>query len=259
MWVDQKTLDRVNYDRKNEPLKIIVKGAPMTHAIVKTPDGTTYVSPILALKFDGLRTLSVGLDESLTHVCLLKHWHTDPKTHRVTRGLFLLSNEDGNPSTGWVGADWFLRDKALFRRVTGGDRIPVADDPRFAPYASPITLPDWFEVKNEQDAADLECVSFDFHDSTVDTLTEEDGDWIIRFDTSWECIITVRFCGVTDAWFKDVVYEILDAEITKTAEGLTFTVLDHLADLDEDQEPPSHDGKPHIKCKRILWKIEIGQ
>ncbi len=231
----------------------------MTHAIVKNPDGTTYVSPILALKFDGLRSLAVGLDESLTQVCLLKHWHADPRTHLVTRGLFHLSNEYGDPSAGWVGADWFLCDEALFRRVMDGERIPLADDPRFAPYARPIILPDWFEVKTQQDADDLECVSFDFHDATVDTLTEEDGDWIVRFDTSWECVITVRFCGVTDAWFKDVVYEILNSEITMSAEGFTFTVLDHVTDLDEDHEPVLHDGKPYIKCKTILWRIEIEQ
>lgn len=229
----------------------------MTHAIVKTPDGTTYVSPIFALRFEGLSSLAVGLDESLTQVCLLKHWHEDPQTYLVTRGLFHLSNEYGDPSAGWVGADWFMGDEALFRRVMDGERIPVSDDPRFAEYARPITLPDWFEVKTRQDADALECVSFDFHDATVDALTEEDGDWIVRFDTSWECVITVRFCGVTDAWFKDVVYEILNSEITMSAEGFTFTVLDHLADLDEDQEPALPDVKPYIQCKRILWKIEI--
>ena len=229
----------------------------MTNAIVKAPDGTTYVSPILALRFDGLSSLAVGLDESLTQVCLLKHWHRDPQTHLVTRGLFHLSNEYGDPSAGWVGADWFLHDEALFRRVMDGEGIPVAEDPRFAPYARPITLPDWFEVKTQQDADDLECVSFDFHDATVDDLTQEDGDWIVRFDTSWECVITVRFCGVTDAWFKDVVYEILNSEITTTEEGFTFTVLDHLTDLDQDQEPPLHCEKPYIQCKSILWKIEI--
>ena len=36
----------------------------MTLAIVKAPDGATYVSPLLALKFDGLRSLAVGLDGS---------------------------------------------------------------------------------------------------------------------------------------------------------------------------------------------------
>jgi len=229
----------------------------MTHAIVKNPDGTTYVSPLFALRFEGLSSLAVGLDESLTQVCLLKHWHRDPQTHLVTSGLFLLSNEYGESSAAWVGAEWFLRDEALFRRIMNVEQIPVADDPRFAPYARPITLPDWFEVKTQQDADDLECVSFDFHDATVDTLTEEDGDWIVRFDTSWECIITVRFCGVTKAYFKDVVYEILNSEITKTAEGFTFTVLNHLADLDEDQEPALPDVKPYIQCKSILWKIEI--
>ena len=229
----------------------------MTHAIVKTLDGTTYVSPILALRFEGLSSLAVGLDESLTQVCLLKHWHEDPQTYLVTRGLFHLSNEYGDPSAGWVGADWFMGDEALFRRVMDGERIPVSDDPRFAEYARPITLPDWFEVKTRQDADALECVSFDFHDATVDALIEEDGDWIVRFDTSWECVITVRFCGVTDAWFKDVVYEILNSEITMSAEGFTFTVLDHLADLDEGQEPALPDVKPYIQCKRILWRIEI--
>ena len=65
----------------------------MTLAIVKAPDGATYVSPLLALKFDGLKSLAVGLDGSLTHVRLLEHWHRDPQTHLVTRGLFHLSNE----------------------------------------------------------------------------------------------------------------------------------------------------------------------
>ncbi|MBE6585567.1 MAG: hypothetical protein E7645_03465 [Ruminococcaceae bacterium] len=229
----------------------------MTHAIVKNPDGTTYVSPLFALRFEGLSSLAVGLDESLTQVCLLKHWHRDPQTHLVTRGLFLLSNEYGESSAAWVGAEWFLRDEALFCRIMDGERIPVADDPCFAPYARPITLPDWFEIQTQNDAASLNSVSFDFHDATLDAFNEEGEDWIIRFDTSWECFITVKFCGVTEESFKEKVGLILNSHIEKITDGCTFTVLNgyggRVGGVEFDREVEN----AFIKCKKIFWKIEI--
>ena len=37
----------------------------MTHAIVKTTDGATYVSPLFAVKFAGGESAAIGLDPSL--------------------------------------------------------------------------------------------------------------------------------------------------------------------------------------------------
>ena len=56
----------------------------MTHAIIKNQDGSTYVSPLFALKLEGTRSAAIGLDASLSHVQKLDFWHRNVEDHTLT-------------------------------------------------------------------------------------------------------------------------------------------------------------------------------
>ena len=174
----------------------------MTHAIVKTTDGATYVSPLFAIKFAGGESAAIGLDASLSYVQKLAFWQNVreegcpyPVSHR---SLFIVANEYGDAQKKWSGMDWLMKDQDLVERLLTGDRIPLTEDSRFAPYAAPITLPAWFEVNTPTDAVSLETVSFHFHDAEPIACTQTDADLTVTLDTTWGCVITVRFCGVTE-------------------------------------------------------------
>jgi hypothetical protein len=141
----------------------------VTYAIAKTPDGAAYVSPIFAIKFDGGSSAAIGLDPSLSCVQKLDFWRSVRKEGNPyptsLRSLFIVCNEYGDAHKKWRGMEWLMNDHALMDRLLAGDRIPLTEDSRFAPYAAPVTLPDWFEVNTPTDAASLETVSFHFHDA----------------------------------------------------------------------------------------------
>lgn len=231
----------------------------MTHAIIKTPDGATYVSPLFAIKFDGGESAAIGLDASLSCVQKLDFWRTVRKEGNPyptsLRSLFIVCNEYGDAQKIWSGMDWLMNDQALMDRLLAGDRIPLTEDSRFAPYAAPVSLPDWFEVNTPTDAASLETVSFHFHDAEPIACATEGTELTVTLDTTWGCIITVKFCGVTKDTFTGRVGLILDSRVEKTAEGVTFTILDGYCGsrLDTPVENAA------ITCRRVLWQIEIEQ
>lgn len=233
----------------------------MTYAIVKTADNTTYISPLFAIKFAGGESAAIGLDPSLSYVqrldLWLRVWKEGYPHPRSIRSLYIVSNEYGDAQKKWSGLDWLLNDQDLMERFLAGDKLPLTEDNRFAPYTAPITLPDWFELKTQTDAASLETVSFHFHDAEPIACTETETDLTVTLDTTWGCIITVRFCGVTEETFKEKVGLILDSKIEKTENGFTFTVLNgHVGWIGwEDFHAPVENA--YVMCQSILWHIEI--
>ena len=229
----------------------------MTHAIIKTLDGSTYVSPLFAVKFAGGESAAIGLDPSLSYAQKLDFWLCVreegcpyPVSHR---SLFIVANEYGDAQKKWSGMDWLMKDQDLMERLLTGDRIPLTEDSRFAPYAAPITLPSWFEVNTPTDAVSLETVSFHFHDAEPVACTKTDTDLTVTLDTTWGCVITVRFCGVTEDTFTGRVGLILDSHVEKTAEGAAFTILEGYCG--KRLNIPVENA--HVRCQRILWQIRI--
>ena len=229
----------------------------MTHAIVKTADGSTYVSPLFAVKFAGGESAAIGLDPSLSYAQKLDFWlrvrEEGSPCFTSIRSLYIVSYEYGDSQKKWSGMDWLMKDQDIMERLLTGDRIPLAEDSRFAPYAAPITLPVWFEVNTPTDAVSLETVSFHFHDAEPVACTKTDTDLTITLDTTWGCVITVRFCGVTEDTFTGRVGLILDSHVEKTAEGVIFTVLEGYCG--ERLNTPVENA--YIRCQRILWQIRI--
>ena len=114
-----------------------------------------------------------------------------------------------------------------------------------------------FEIKTQKDIDILEGISFGFHDAYILNYTETEENIIVRFDTTWNCYITVSFEEVVKADFKEKVGMILASEIKKTETGFSFKVTDGFAgwidgcNYDIDME------EPYIESKKIFWQIEI--
>ena len=227
----------------------------MTYGIIKNKSGETYVSPIFALKYVGWKSEAIVFDETFDRVKKIKLWDTG--FGGIHRNVFVIENDFDTSKGDWAGLDWVINDKAIFKALRSKKGASIEAFPLFKDYSNNIRLPDLFEIKNEKDIAALEDVTFGFHDSLIREYTEEKNNIVIRFDTTWDCYITVTFDGVTEADFKEKVGQILNSQIKKTDEGFSFTVLDGFAGWIDGCDYDSEMGEPYIKCKRIFWQIEI--
>ena len=183
----------------------------MTYGIIKKKDGSTYVSPIFALKYVGWKSEAIIFDETFERIIKIKVWNSG--FGGIHRDVFVLENDFDTSSGDWAGYDWVINDKALFKVLRSKKGADIGDFPLFKDYCKDICVPDLFEIKNEKDIAVLEDVAFGFHDSLIREYVEKDGHVVIRFDTTWDCYITVTFDGVIEADFKQRVGQILDSEI----------------------------------------------
>ncbi len=226
----------------------------MTYGIIKNKDGSTYVSPIFALKYAGWKSEAIVFDETFTQIKKLYIWDIGTGIHR---NIFLLENDYGIDKKDWVGLDWVINDKNLFKLLRFGKSASIDLFPMFKDYTQKIEIPEYFELKTDRDIWSLEEASMSFHDSLIREYAEEEGSIVIRFDTTWDCYITVTFDGVTEADFKGKVGQILFSEIKKTDGGFSFTVTDGFAGWIDGCDYNAEMGEPYIKCKKIFWKIEI--
>ena len=227
----------------------------MTYGIIKNKDGSTYVSPIFALKYVGWKSEAIIFDETFSKIKRIKLHGT--RLGGIGRTVFVIENDFDTSKGDWAGFDWVINDKALFKALRSKKGADIELFPLFKNHCKEIQLPDFFEIKDDKDIAALEDVSFGFHDSLIHEYEEKDGSIVIRFDTTWDCYITVTFDGVVEADFKEKVGQILDSEIKKTDEGFSFTVLDGFAGWIDGCDYEAEMGEPYIKCKRIFWQIEI--
>ena len=227
----------------------------MTYGIIKSKDGSTYVSPIFALKYVGWKSEAVAFDETFSKIIRIKLHDTG--FGGIGRTVFVIENDFDTSKGDWAGFDWVINDKALFKALRSKRGADVESFPLFKNYCKEIQLPERFEIKNDKDIASLEGVSFGFHDSLILEYEENENGIVVRFDTTWDCYITVTFEGVTEADFKEKVGQILDSEIKKTDDGFSFTVLDGFAGWIDGCDYDSEMGEPYIRCKKIFWQIEI--
>ena len=229
----------------------------MTSAIILNEKGNTYVSPIFAIKYDGLESQMVGFDESYNKIKLIKMWGND--SDATCRNVFIVENDFDTNGDSWVGFEWVINDKKLFDMLLSVGSVKIDDFPLFEIYRKKIILPDTFEIKTQKDINALMDVSFGFHDSSICEYAENENTITVRFDTTWGCYITVIFEGVIAEEFKERVGLILYSEIVKTADGFSFTVKEGYPGwIDRcDYAGYADFGEPYIKCKKIHWQIEV--
>lgn len=227
----------------------------MTYGIIKNKAGKTYVSPIFALKYGGFMSEVIAFDETFHRIQKINMW--DSECYGGSRRVFVVKNDFDTGKGDWTGFDWLINDKALFKALGSKMGADIESFPFFKEYCREIHLPDIFEIKDDKDIESLIGVSFGFHDSLISKYNENENSIVIRFDTTWDCYITVTFEEVVEVDFKEKVGMILDSEIKKTEEGFLFTVLDGFAGWIDGCDFNSEMGEPYIKCKRIFWQIEI--
>jgi hypothetical protein len=228
----------------------------VTYGIVKNKDGSTYVSPIFALKYAGWDSEVIAFDETFEKIIKIKIWYKKV-FDGLHRNVFVLENDFDTSGGDFVGFDWVISDKTLLTALSSKKGAKIEDFPLFKDYCKRISVPKLFELKNDREIADLQSLTFGFHDSFLQEYVENGSSIVIRFDTTWDCYITVTFEGVVEADFKGKVGQILDSEIKKTDEGFSFTVLDGFAGWIDGCDYDIEIGEPYIKCKKIFWQIEI--
>lgn len=226
----------------------------MTTAIIKANHNETYVSPVFALKYAGADSEIIAFDQSFS---CIKRINMHGGGMVAQRRVFVVEDDfDGKPGN-WRGYDWLLQDKAVQKALRRGKTVSIEDCPKLKEYTAKIQLPEWFEVKTQKDICSLQNVSFGFHDALIQEYAKCDDEIVIKFDTTWDCFITVRFAGVTEADIEGKVGQILDSEITQTEDGFCFTVTGGFAGWIDGIDYDAPLWEPYIKCKGISWQIAV--
>lgn len=213
-----------------------------------------YVSPVFAIRQAGWQSEVLAFNKEHSHLRRIKIWHP-------LRQVFIVDWEkfDCKKSV-WEGYDWVLKDRKLWKAVRFGKKASTDDFPQFKQYTQKMVLPEWFEVKGERDIQSLMNVSMFFHDSIPIRIETEERDTEIEFDTTWGCIITVKFKGVRASELIDRIGIIYDSVLEKTDGGYVWKVT--CFDPGEVGGivgflPVS--GEPYIYCDKIEWSIKTGK
>ena len=92
----------------------------MTYGIIKNKDGSTYVSPIFALKYVGWKSEAIIFDETFSKIKRIK-LH-DTRLGGIGRTVFVIENDFDTSKGDWAGFDWVINDKALFKALRSKKR-----------------------------------------------------------------------------------------------------------------------------------------
>ena len=92
----------------------------MTYGIIKSKDGSTYVSPIFALKYVGWKSEAVAFDETFSKIIRIKLHDTG--FGGIGRTVFVIENDFDTSKGDWAGFDWVINDKALFKALRSKKR-----------------------------------------------------------------------------------------------------------------------------------------
>lgn len=217
-------------------------------------DNTKYVTPIFAIKQIGWGSEVLAFNKEHTHLKRIKMWHS-------FRKVFIVKWEQFNyKKSSWEGYDWVLQDKKLWKALRFGKEANIEDFPQFKDYSKEIILPDWFEINDELDIQSLMNVSMSFHDSILIGIDRSENDIEIEFDTSWGCILKVKFKGIHSSKLIESIGMIYDSTIEKSEKGYIWEITCF--------DPGEVGGiiknlpileYPYIECDKIEWNIKIGK
>lgn len=212
---------------------------------------TTYPSTIFAIKNRGWNTEVVAFDADYAAVKRIHMW-------RPFRRVFIVEWTDFAHERGkWQGLDWVLQDRKLQNALRLRESVPITAFPQFQEYARKPQLPEWFEIQNQEDITSLMVVAMNFHDAQPLQAERTGNDLEVLFDTTWGCYITVRFMDMIEADLINRVGLILDSEMRFEADGIRWDVTGGWAGWTHGVDYDKPFGEPYVRCKKILWKIEV--
>lgn len=213
-----------------------------------------YVSPVFAIRNTGNSSEVLAFNRERTHIARIKMWYP-------SRKVFIVQWEGFDCKRGaWEGYEWVINNKDLWKSLRFGRQANIENFPDFKNYTQTITLPEWFEIKDDADIQSLMWASMGFHDSILTKIDTSGDQTQIEFDTTWGCIITVKFQGVLKSELVDNIGIIYDSVIKKTDDGFIWQVtcfesgeVGGVVDFLPVQ------GEPCIVCNKIEWGIKIGK
>lgn len=199
----------------------------MTAIIYDFNTQSTYVSPIFAIK----RNEVIAFNADRSGIKRVNRWN----------GVYIVSKDDFDyQNRKWRGCEWVVGNEKLFRALKYGRTASLEDFPEFKKYDEEIILPEWFEIKNEDDAKILEALAGDYIDCEAIKFTRDASSVEVKVDTTEGCYLNIRLLdilGETPSEFMDYVVSV---GIKADSDGFSFLY-----------------GGSQIRCKRVLWNIEV--
>lgn len=230
-------------------IAIIKHNHKTTYRIAKYK--TLYVTNVLAAKYDYGNSQAIVFDDSFTKILKLD-------MYRPMRTVYMIQEDNLEFKRGeWQGLDWVINDSELMAKLEKGS-VDIKDYPKAQEYAHKVELPEWFEIKNEADAKNLINISAGFHDGEPIKAIIDGNDMELVLDKSFACKFTLKFMDIVDMDIigkAGIIYgsemEVKDGIICWTITGSNFGWVNN---IDWDRCPQI---SPYIKCKKILWKIDV--
>lgn len=220
-------------------------------AIIKEKD-KYYIANYLAIKHNEFDSECAVFDSKNKKLKLLKIW--DNVNGKVSRNIFIVDIRGVDcKKSNWLVSESLAKNDELSRKLFDKGEVKVSEFPELEQYAKTPFLPEWFEVVDETDINSLKEASYNFHDATIAEKAFNGNDITIKFDTSWQCYVTVKFHNVKASPCLDDIMLIFESKIEKCDNYFKFIFADFVGnDYSKDSELDAI-----IECEKISWKIEV--
>ena len=206
----------------------------MTAIIYDSKTWSTYVSPIFAI--NNKKTEVVVFNSDRSGVKRVNRW----------TNAYVLSADDFTCRSGkWRGYDWVVENEKLFRAMKYRKTASLEDFPEFRDYAEEIILPEWFEITDDASISVFMETAGIFHDAEVKSVEREGDTVTARIKSDFDCYFNMKFLEIDgDCNFED--HLAIDTAEIEFKDGNYYFLADN------------YNGKcSEIKCKKILWNLEI--
>lgn len=222
-------------------------------AIIKNKDKTTYCANILAIKPNRVDTQVITFNKDFTHIVKLYMWKP---YHQV----YMIQEDNLDFSIGkWKGLDWVINDSKLLKKLKKGI-VDIKDCPKAKEFAHNVELPEWFEIKSQEDCDNLINISAGFHDGEPIEAKIYENNIELVLDRSFGCKFSLKFMDIVDMDIINRIGLIYDSEMNIQDDNIIcWTVTGNQEGWIDGIDWEKHiETDPYIKCKKLLWKLELG-
>ena len=211
-----------------------------------------YVTNYLAVKYNRFDSECAIFDSKNKKLKLLKIWNSI--NGKLSRNIFIVDTRGviRRKNGLWV-CDLLAKNDSLIQKLFKEGEVQVFEFPELEQYAKTPIIPEWFDVADETDINSLMEAALGFHDATIAEKALDGANLTIKFETGWQCFITVKFHNVKSLPYLDDVILILESKIKK-CNGLFGFVLTEYVGNDGSENAIQF---PTIECEKISWQIEV--
>lgn len=156
----------------------------------------------------------------------------------------------------WYGLSKIIEDKNIIMRLEQFNNIKVSEIGDLKNYVKEVRIPEWYELKSENDIKNLEMISKGFHDACLENAIRENKTLTLTLNTM-DCKINLKFIDITEEDIENKIGEILDSKFDYDNNGFKWTILDGFGGWSDGVDYDIDAACSFIKCKRILWNFVV--